>query len=136
MKQIPVIFWTGTGNTQMMADAVAEAINAAGAEAVVKNISEITADEAAGYDALALGCPAMGAEVLEECEFEPFFTELEGKLAGMVKNKATPVILVCASGARSKRAVAIAKKLGFENARSLGGGLGAWRSASLPVEKA
>ena len=44
MKQIPVIFWTGTGNTQMMADAVAEAINAAGAEAVVKNISEITAD--------------------------------------------------------------------------------------------
>ena len=82
MKQIPVIFWTGTGNTQMMADAVAEAINAAGAEAVVKNISEITADEAAGYDALALGCPAMGAEVLEECEFEPFFTELEGKLAG------------------------------------------------------
>ena len=77
MKQIPVIFWTGTGNTQMMADAVAEAINAAGAEAVVKNISEITADEAAGYDALALG-----AEVLEECEFEPFFTELEGKLAG------------------------------------------------------
>lgn len=72
MKQIPVIFWTGTGNTQMMADAVAEAINAAGAEAVVKNISEITADEAAGYDALALGCPAMGAEVLEECEFEPF----------------------------------------------------------------
>lgn len=77
MKQIPVIFWTGTGNTQMMADAVAEAINAAGAEAVVKNVSEITADEAAGYDALALG-----AEVLEECEFEPFFTELEGKLAG------------------------------------------------------
>ena len=48
MKQIPVIFWTGTGNTQMMADAVAEAINAAGAEAVVKNVSEITADEAAG----------------------------------------------------------------------------------------
>mgnify|MGYP002619586893 CR=1 FL=1 len=82
MKQIPVIFWTGTGNTQMMADVIAEAINAAGAEAVVKNVSEISADEAAGYAALALGCPAMGAEVLEECEFEPFFTELEGKLAG------------------------------------------------------
>mgnify|MGYP000101551277 CR=1 FL=1 len=71
MKQIPVIFWTGTGNTQMMADVIAAAINAAGAEAVVKNVSEITADEAAGYAALALGCPAMGAEVLEECEFEP-----------------------------------------------------------------
>ncbi len=62
--------------------------------------------------------------------------ELEGKLAGIVKNKATPVILVCASGMRSKRAVAIAKKLGFENAHSLAGGLGAWRAASLPVEKA
>ena len=82
MKQIPVIFWTGTGNTQMMADAVAEAINAAGAEAVVKNVSEISADEAAGYDALALGCPAMGAEVLEEAEFDPFFTDLESKLSG------------------------------------------------------
>ncbi len=91
MKQIPVIFWTGTGNTQMMADAVAEAINAAGAEAVVKNISEITADEAAGYDALALGCPAMGAEVLEECEFEPFFTELEGKLAGKKVASSAPM---------------------------------------------
>lgn len=62
--------------------------------------------------------------------------ELEAKLAGAVKNKATPVILVCASGARSSRAVAIAKKLGFENAHSLAGGMGAWRSASLPIEKA
>lgn len=82
MKQIPVIYWTGTGNTQIMADAIAEAINAAGAEALVKNVAEISADEAATYEALALGCPAMGAEVLEEDEFEPFFAELEGKLAG------------------------------------------------------
>ncbi|WP_439112782.1 rhodanese-like domain-containing protein [Hydrogenophaga sp.] len=62
--------------------------------------------------------------------------DLEAKLAGAVKNKATPVILVCASGMRSKRAVAIAKKLGYENSHSLSGGMGAWRSASLPVEKA
>lgn len=82
MKQIPVIYWTGTGNTQIMADAIADAINAAGAEALVKNVADISADEAAKYDALALGCPAMGAEVLEEDEFEPFFAELEGKLAG------------------------------------------------------
>jgi rhodanese-related sulfurtransferase len=61
--------------------------------------------------------------------------ELEAKLPGTVKNKATPVVLVCASGARSKRAVAIAKKLGYENSRSLNGGMGAWRSANLPVEK-
>lgn len=62
--------------------------------------------------------------------------ELEAKLSGVVKNKSTPVILVCASGARSRRAVAIAKKLGYENAQSLAGGMGAWRAASLPVEKA
>jgi rhodanese-related sulfurtransferase len=63
-------------------------------------------------------------------------SQLEGKLANAVKNKAVPVILVCQSGARSGRAVAIAKKLGFEQAQSLAGGLGAWRSASMPVEKA
>jgi rhodanese-related sulfurtransferase len=62
--------------------------------------------------------------------------QLEGKLATTVKNKALPVILVCYSGARSSRAVAIAKKLGFENAHSLSGGIGAWRSANLPIEKA
>jgi rhodanese-related sulfurtransferase len=61
--------------------------------------------------------------------------ELETKLPVLVKNKATPVILVCASGMRSRRAVAIAKKLGYENSHSLTGGMGAWRAASLPVEK-
>ncbi len=62
--------------------------------------------------------------------------QLESKLASQVKNKAVPVILVCLSGARSNRAVAIAKKLGFEKALSLSGGMGAWRSANLPIEKA
>jgi rhodanese-related sulfurtransferase len=61
--------------------------------------------------------------------------DLEAKLPGMVKNKATPVVLVCASGMRSRRAVAVARKLGYENAHSLSGGLAAWRSASLPIEK-
>lgn len=61
--------------------------------------------------------------------------ELESKLAGAVKNKALPLILVCQSGARSARAVAIAKKLGYEQAQSLGGGLASWRAANLPVEK-
>jgi rhodanese-related sulfurtransferase len=63
-------------------------------------------------------------------------SQLEQKLPGMVKNKALPVILVCQSGARSSRAVGIAKKLGYEQAQSLGGGLGAWTKANLPVEKA
>lgn len=82
MKQIPVIYWSGTGNTQIMAEAVAETINDAGAEALLKNVAEISADEVAKYEALALGCPAMGAEVLEEYEFEPFFMELEKQLSG------------------------------------------------------
>ena len=62
--------------------------------------------------------------------------ELESKLPSMVKNKALPLILVCASGARSGRAVAIAKKLGYEQAQTLGGGLKAWKDANLPLEKA
>jgi rhodanese-related sulfurtransferase len=61
--------------------------------------------------------------------------QLEAKLAGVVKNKALPLILVCQSGGRSGRAVAIAKKLGYEQAQSLGGGLSSWRAANLPVER-
>ncbi len=62
--------------------------------------------------------------------------ELEAKLPGAVKNKATPLVLVCASGMRSGRAVAIARKLGYEKAESLAGGLKSWRAADLPVTKA
>jgi rhodanese-related sulfurtransferase len=61
--------------------------------------------------------------------------QLEDKLASAVKNKGLPLILVCQTGARSGRAVAIAKKLGYEQAQNLSGGLRAWRSADLPVEK-
>ena len=77
MSKTAVIYWSGTGNTEAMAKAVAE-----GAGARLFTVSEISAGEAAGYDRLALGCPAMGAEVLEEGEFEPFFTALEGRLSG------------------------------------------------------
>ena len=62
--------------------------------------------------------------------------QLEEKLAAAVKNKALPVILVCATGARANRAVAVAKKLGYEQAQALGGGLKAWKEANLPLEKA
>ena len=64
------------------------------------------------------------------------FSELEDKLPSVVKNKALPLILVCATGARASRAVAVAKKLGYEQAQALGGGLKAWKDANLPVEKA
>ncbi len=61
--------------------------------------------------------------------------ELDSRLAQVAKNKANPVLMVCASGVRSRRAVGLAKKLGYEQVYSLAGGMGAWRSASLPVQK-
>jgi rhodanese-related sulfurtransferase len=61
---------------------------------------------------------------------------VEAKLATTVKNKSLPLILVCQTGMRSGRAVAVAKKLGYEQAQSLAGGLQAWKTATLPVEKA
>jgi len=61
--------------------------------------------------------------------------ELQAKLPGAVKNKKLPLILVCQSGARSARAVATSKALGFEQSHSLGGGMSAWKAANLPVEK-
>ncbi len=82
MNHIAVIYWSGTGNTEAMAQAVAEGAKAAGAEVTLLNVSQTTAAAAAEYSRLALGCPAMGGEVLEEGEFEPFFTELESSLSG------------------------------------------------------
>ncbi len=63
-------------------------------------------------------------------------SRLQADLPGLVKNKATPVILVCQAGVRSGRAVAIARKLGYEQAQSLAGGLKAWQAASMPLAKA
>lgn len=71
-----VIYWSGTGNTEAMAKAVAE-----GAGAELFSVADFSGD-IADYDAVAFGCPSMGAEVLEEDEFEPFFTENESKLSG------------------------------------------------------
>ncbi|BDF67031.1 flavodoxin [Oscillospiraceae bacterium] len=82
MSKIAVIYWSGTGNTEAMAAAVAEGARGAGAEVDLFQVSEITPDAAAEYGALALGCPAMGAEQLEEGEFEPFFAALESRLSG------------------------------------------------------
>lgn len=82
MSKVAVIYWSGTGNTKMMAEAVSEGAKNAGADVSLLNVSETNAAEAASFDVLALGCPAMGGEVLEEMEFEPFFTELESKLSG------------------------------------------------------
>ena len=88
--------------------------------AVVVDVSD-TAEFAAGHVGGAKNIP---------------LNQLEEKLASAVKNKTLPLILTCQTGARSGRALAIAQKLGYQQAQSLGGGLGAWKTANLPVEKA
>ena len=82
MSKIAVVYWSGTGNTEAMANLVAEGATSAGAEAEVISCADFSADKAEGYDAIAFGCPAMGAEQLEESEFEPMFAGLEGSLNG------------------------------------------------------
>ncbi|CAM2970440.1 flavodoxin [Hathewaya histolytica] len=72
-----VIYWSGTGNTESMAKAISE-----GGEAKLLHVSEASAQDIEKADKIALGCPAMGAEVLEESEFEPFICEIEHMLNG------------------------------------------------------
>jgi rhodanese-related sulfurtransferase len=88
------------------------------------------------------------AVVIDVCEPDEFarghvigaknlpLAQIDEKLPQWVKNKSTPVIMVCQVGARSSRAAAAARKLGYENAHSLSGGLRAWVAASMPTEKA
>lgn len=82
MSKVAVVYWSGTGNTEAMANAVAAGAAAAGAEVAVFTSAEFGAGNVAEYDGIAFGCPAMGAEVLEEFEFEPMFTECEAVLSG------------------------------------------------------
>ena len=82
MKKTAVIYWSGTGNTEAMANAVAEGMRQAGAECSVLTSAAVTADTVAALEAVALGCPAMGAEELEETEFAPMFDGIKSALAG------------------------------------------------------
>lgn len=82
MSKVAVVYWSGTGNTEMMAAQVAEGAKAAGAETEMFTASEFSAEQMDTFDAIAFGCPSMGAEQLEESEFEPMFTECEAKLQG------------------------------------------------------
>lgn len=77
MSQIAVVYWSGTGHTQAMAEAVAKACGAQ-----LFTAEEFSADQVAKYDAIAFGCPAMGAEVLEESEFQPMFDACKPHLQG------------------------------------------------------
>ena len=80
MGKIAVVYWSGTGNTEAMAEAVADGARGSGGEAEAIRVSEFSADKVADYDAFAFGCPAMGSEELEDSEFQPVWDEVKGEL--------------------------------------------------------
>ena len=82
MSKVAIVYWSGTGNTEAMAYYVTEGAKAAGAEVDVFTSAEFSADKAGEYPAIAFGCPSMGAEQLEESEFEPFMESIERSLSG------------------------------------------------------
>lgn len=82
MNKINIVYWSQTGNTQAMAEAIGVGVEAAGKEANVIFVGDIAVDDLKNDCVMALGCPAMGAEVLEEGEMEPFMCELESSLSG------------------------------------------------------
>lgn len=116
-----LLFWPiikGSASNGLTANEAVQMINRE--KAVVIDVGD-AAEFSAGHVAGAKNVP---------------MAELEKKLPEVVKNKAIPLIFVCQMGARSSRAIAIAKRLGYEQSHSLSGGTGAWKTASLPVEKA
>lgn len=82
MSKIAVVYWSGTGNTEVMANAVVDGAKAAGAEVTLFKAAEFSADKVGNFDAIGFGCPSMGVEVLEESEFDPMFESCESKLKG------------------------------------------------------
>ena len=82
MKKMAVVYWSGTGNTEAMAKAVAAGARSAGAGVDLISAESFSAADVSKYEALAFGCPAMGSEVLEEDVFEPLFTECLPALPG------------------------------------------------------
>lgn len=82
MSKVAVVYWSGTGNTEAMANAVAEGVSENGGIANLYCISDFNSSMIEDFDAIAFGCPAMGGEVLEEEEFEPMFNSCEPKLKG------------------------------------------------------
>ena len=82
MTDVAVVFWSGTGNTEAMAEAVAKGARAAGASVSLIPVGSFDASQLAKFDAFACGCPAMGSEALEGSELGPVFEAVQGSLAG------------------------------------------------------
>lgn len=82
MKKMMIVYWSGTGNTAAMAEAIGEGASAVWqGEVVVTSVDKVSKQEVLAADVLAFGCPAMGNEVLEESEMEPFIESLNGEKA-------------------------------------------------------
>ena len=82
MSKVNIIFWSGTGNTAIMAGAIADGVSENGGEADIIPVNEANIDELKEAKAFALGCPSMGDEVLEETQMEPFMEALESEISG------------------------------------------------------
>ncbi len=82
MSKIAVVYWSGTGNTEAMANAVLNGAKNKGADAELFGASDFSAEMVDGFDGIAFGCPSMGTEELEESEFAPMFDSVKGKLSG------------------------------------------------------
>lgn len=82
MEKILVVYWSGTGNTEIMAEKIKEGILSTGKNVDLKTVDRINPKDVSSYDKIAFGCPSMGVEILEEDEFEPFFESVESDLNG------------------------------------------------------
>ena len=82
MNQVAVVYWSGTGNTEIMANIVADSAKEAGAEVSLFTTADFSAEKMEDFDTIGFGCPSMGDEVLEEMEFQPLYEECRPKLSG------------------------------------------------------
>jgi flavodoxin I len=82
MANVLLVYWSGTGNTEIMAEKIKEGLESAGATVDYRTVDQVEPSEISNFDKIVFGCPSMGVEVLEEDEFEPFFEEVEGLISG------------------------------------------------------
>ncbi len=82
MADVLLVYWSGTGNTEIMAEKIKEGLESAGLSVDYRSVDAVKPDEVSSFDKIVLGCPSMGVEILEEDEFEPFFEEVEKLISG------------------------------------------------------
>ena len=82
MSNVAIVYWSGTGNTELMAQKILEGANDSASSVEIFTASEFHAEKLTGFDIVAFGCPSMGSEVLEETEFEPMFESCKSRLGG------------------------------------------------------